>query len=152
MKKILSLVIITVLMATGCSTTKTGSTADAKQKETSEVSFEYSAMTRGTYRKVIVKKDSVITATERDMKNVTAKKLSTADWNTLTALLKKIKPQDLPNLKAPSTKHQFDGALAANLQVITQGTAYQSVTFDHGNPPAEIKELTEKILSLSDLK
>jgi len=140
-------------MATGCSTTKTGATAaDSTKKETSDVSFEYSAMTRGSFKKVIVKQDSIISSTGRDMQGATAKKLSSADWNTLLGMLKKIKPQDLPNLEVPSKKHQFDGALAATLQVVTQGTAYQTPTFDHGNPPAEVKDLTDKILALSDLK
>ncbi len=140
-------------MATGCSTTKTGAAANnATQKETSYVSFEYSAITRGSFKKVIVKQDSIISATGRDMQGATAKKLSSADWNTLLAMLKKINLQNLPNVEVPSKKHQFDGALGATLQIITQGTAYQTPTFDHGNPPAEVKDLTDKILALSDLK
>lgn len=150
MKKILSLVIITALIAVGCSTSKT--TAQGAKKAADDVSFEYSAMTRGVYKKVIVKQDTIITITDRAMKNVASKPVSTADWKTLMALYKKVKPEKLETLVPPSKKHQFDGALAANLKIITKGNTYQSSTFDHGNPPAEIKELTDKIIALSDLE
>ncbi|TRW22234.1 hypothetical protein FMM05_18790 [Flavobacterium zepuense] len=149
MKKILSVILVTTALVTGCSTSKTSASADKKASE--DVSFEYSAMTRGAFKKVIVKKDTIVTVTDRAMKTATTKALSNADWNSLVAASKKVKAESLETLEVPSKKHQFDGALAANLQIIKGGTTYQSATFDDGNPPAEIKELVEKIIALSDL-
>lgn len=151
MKKNIFLIVLTVLIATACSTT-TKTTGNTALKEGAGVSFEYTAMTRGAYKKVIVKQDSVITIKDRAMKEVSTKKLSSANWNELVTLLKNVDKAGLQTLTPPSTKHQFDGALAAHLQIIDNGTTYQTSTFDHGTPPAQIKELTDKIVALSDLK
>jgi len=149
MKKILSLLLVTTALVTGCSSSKTSASAD--KKASADISFEYSAMTRGSFKKVIVKQDTIVTVTDRAMKTATSKALSTADWNSLVSASRKVKVESLETLEVPSKKHQFDGALAANLQIIKGGTTYQSATFDDGNPPAEIKELVEKIITLSDL-
>lgn len=148
MKKI-ALVIMTIALAVGCSSTKK---ATAKADTANSLSFEYTASTRGSYNKVIVTQDSVVTIKDHEMKNVSTKSLKKADWDKLVADTEKIDLTTLEGIKAPSTKHQFDGALGANLKVIKDGKEYNSATFDHGTPPAEIAGIVTRILTVSDLQ
>ena len=58
--------------------------------------------------------------------------------------------KNIPNLKPPSTKSHYDGALAGSLKIElaskTGSVETMSPTFDHGNPPKEISELVNKLL------
>ena len=147
MKKLLLVTLFIVVTTVGCKVPSA-----AMKKESAAISMEYEALTRGSYSKVIVKQDTVITIKDREMKNVATSSLSKSDWNSLLSLLEKVDTDKLNQLKPPSTKHQFDGALLANLSVVRGDKTNRSTTFDHGNPPAEIKELVEKIISVSDLR
>jgi len=62
--------------------------------------------------------------------------------------LSEIDIKEIENLIPPSTKHQHDGAAGATLIVTFEGKTYRVPTFDHGNPPIEIKSIVEKIMAL----
>ncbi|MDV6167792.1 hypothetical protein R1T16_05105 [Flavobacterium sp. DG1-102-2] len=148
MKKI-ALVLLTIAFAVGCSSAKTVKTnADSAANS---LSFEYTASTRGAYKKVVVTSDSIVTIKDHAMKDVVTKSIGKSDWNQLVAASGKLNVEGLKDIDAPSKKHQFDGALAANLKIIRDGKEYNSTTFDHGNPPAGIKSLVDKIIMISDL-
>ncbi|NDI98479.1 hypothetical protein GWA97_05285 [Flavobacterium sp. LaA7.5] len=144
MKKLLPLLVITMLFAAGCA-------SSALKKQSEYIAFEYEAMTRGAYKKVIVKQDTFITITGRDAMPIT-KGLKNGDWNKLLSALEKVELDKISELKPPSTRSHTDAALAANLKVIKKDKTYQSNGFDHGNPPAEIKELVQQILAVSALE
>jgi hypothetical protein len=146
MKK-LAVVLFTIIAAAGCSSTKNAPLA----KNADLVSFEYEAITRGAYKKVTVDQDSIMTIKDRDMKEVITRQLSKADWESLVEALDKVNLETIENLVPPSTKSHADAALAANLKVIKKDRTYSSNSFDHGNPPAEIKELVDRIIQMSDL-
>lgn len=146
MKKLALLLLFTAIVAVGCKTQ-----SSAIKKDSEKISFEYEALTRGKYNKIIVKQDTVITIKDREMKDVVTRSLPKSDWNSLLESVGKVNLDKLSTLEAPSKKHQFDGAPLANLKVIRGDKTYQTVTFDHGNPPAEIKEVVTKLLSVSDL-
>lgn len=147
MKKILPLFLLTLVMAVGCSTV-----SKAVKKDSEQISFEYVAMTRGAYKKVIVKQDTVITVQDREMKSVMTKGLKNGDWNKLLAALDKVDAENISELKAPSNKNHVDAALAATLKIIRKDKTYESSTFDHGNPPAELREIVSTIIAVSDLE
>lgn len=86
------------------------------------------------------------------MKNVTTARLSTADRDFLLSAVNKINLNTIQDLKSPTNKRQYDGALIANLVILKDGNTYRSAGFDHGEPPAEIKSVVDKIVALSDLK
>lgn len=153
MKRI-GLLLLTIIFAVGCSSTKkaAANTDSAKQENNSDLfSFEYEAVTRGSYLKVIVTQDSITTIKDHAMKNVVAKPVSKTEWNSLVKSLDKFDVAGLENLKAPSNKSFSDGAMGANLKAIKKDKTYGSPTFDHGNPPAEIAKLVNKIIMMSDL-
>lgn len=141
--KILSTFILILVLAKGC-------TSSELQKESENISFEYEAHTRGGYKKVLAKQDTVYTIKSRDGKAV-EKSLSKSDWNSLLNLLSKVDVTKIADLKAPSEKRFYDGAMIAQLKVIYKDKTYESATFDHGNPPAEIKDLVTKVIEVSDL-
>jgi len=148
MKKILSLLVIAVLIAAGCSATR----QSELQKKSAGIAFEYEAMTRGAYKKVIVTPDSITTVKDRDMKDVVVRKLKANEWKQLVAAYDQIKSVTaISDLKAPSDKRAYDGAMIGSLKIIVAGQQNTSSSFDHGNPPAEIKALTDKIIELSAL-
>lgn len=146
MKKI-ALLLVTIILAAGCGAKKTS----APEKNADVVSFEYEAMTRGNYKKVIVTQDSIITIKDYKMEDVVKNTTTTAEWNTLMDALAKVDLEGMETITPPSKKHQFDGALAAYLKVIKSGETYRSATFDHGNPPAELKTIVDKIVAISDM-
>lgn len=143
MKKFAAIVLL-ALFTVGC--------ASALKKESDKISFEYEAITRGSYKKVIVKQDTVITIKDRDLKDVVTAGLKNGEWNSLLKSLEGVNLEGLNDIKAPSVKHQVDAAPIANLKVIRGDKTYQSKSFDHGNPPQEIKDVVEKIMAASDFK
>lgn len=68
----------------------------------------------------------------------------------INQILNKMDFNKLETLEAPSKDHQFDGAIASNLELISGGKTHVVPTFDKGKPPVYIKELIdyiEKLLS-----
>lgn len=141
--KILSAFVMVLVLAKGCNSSEL-------RKESENISFEYEATTRGNYRKIIARQDTIFTIKSRNGEAV-EKKLSRSDWNSMLDLLAKVDRTNIQNLKAPSEKRFYDGAMIAGLTVIYKQDIYRSASFDHGNPPKEIKKLVEKIISASDL-
>lgn len=140
--KILFPFIVLLFMAKGC-------TSSELKKESENISFEYEANTRGNYLKRLVKQDTIFAIKTRGGLPM-QKELSTSDWNSLLTLLSKVDVANIPNLKAPSEKRFHDGAMIASLKVIYKDKTYQTTDFDHGNPPAEIKDLVNKVLEVSN--
>ena len=64
-------------------------------------------------------------------------------------MVKKVELENLSLFKAPSKRREIDGAAIAKLKVIKNENEYTSTNFDHGNPPLEIKNLVNYIISLS---
>ncbi|MBC8643403.1 hypothetical protein H9W95_02760 [Flavobacterium lindanitolerans] len=140
--KILSAFVMVLVLAKGCNSSEL-------RKESENISFEYEATTRGNYRKIIAGQDTIFTIKSRNGEAV--EKNFHGDWNSMLDLLAKVDRANIQNLKAPSEKRFYDGAMIAGLTVIYKQDTYRSASFDHGNPPKEIKKLVEKIISASDL-
>ncbi|MDK2771345.1 MAG: hypothetical protein KYX68_03820, partial [Flavobacterium sp.] len=64
----------------------------------------------------------------------------------------KVDKEGLQNLKAPTEKRFYDGAAIAHFRVIEGDKTYESCAFDGGFPPAEIKEIVDKIIEVSEKK
>lgn len=148
MKKYLAILIFTVMAAVGCSSTK-----DSPQK-TDITQIKYRAITRGAEKGVTIARGNInVSETRLGGKNISASyPISVENWNRLVAMAQKADPvKKLGTYEAPSKKHQFDGAMAANLIISVGDTHYSSVTFDDGNPPAEIKALVDEVIGISGL-
>ena len=66
----------------------------------------------------------------------------------MLSIVEEIKLDTMEGFEPPSEKRNFDGALHANLTITVNDKSYYSQTFDHENPPKELKDLTTKILSV----
>ena len=119
------------------------------QEKINEFAFEYEAVTRGFYQKIKVNKETLVFSEDRTVKKSSTVKLNNKQWNKILELVDEIKLKNLSSLKAPSEKRKFDGAAHSKLKVLYKDDLYQSSSFDHGNPPREIKGLVEYIIELS---
>ncbi|MFV8324659.1 hypothetical protein [Flavobacterium sp. ZS1P14] len=140
--KILSLLFLTIFLGKGC---------EAQNKQEIETAvIEYVANTRGSYQKITVKNRMVTVSKDRsgNSKPIPTK-ISDADWKELVECFKTVELDSLAKLKAPTEKRFYDGAPIANLKVTYKDKTYETVGFDHGFPPKEIKKLVNKITSLA---
>lgn len=120
------------------------------KKDINNSQIVYEANTKGYYGKVIVENRMVSVSKQRGNGDLKTKKLSNADWKVLSKELKKINLEGMSKLEAPSKARFYDGAATADVTVKTKGKTYQSSPFDHKNPPAEIKNFVNKLVSFLD--
>jgi hypothetical protein len=138
--KNLILLLLTII-ATGCAT--------SLQNDSKDIVIEYSAITRGRNMNILVRQGSVSTTSTVGSKATTTAIVSAAQWNDVIAALDKVNLDKISGLKPPSDKRAYDGALIGNLKVTVKDKIYESSSFDHGNPPAEIAEVVNKVIALS---
>jgi hypothetical protein len=117
-------------------------------QEMQESTITYQALSRGFYLNVEIKGSKLTIIRERETlgKNYT---LSYPDIKEVSTLYQKIKLDELADYKAPTEKRFNDGAAIANLNINYQGKTYNTQGFDHENPPTEIAEFVNKIVSLT---
>ncbi len=140
--RILSLLFLTFFLGKSCGN------VDKKDIETAVIVYE--ANTKGYYGKIIVQNHAVSTAKQRGNGDLETSKISDADWKYLVDEFKKVDLKTISDLKAPSKERLHDGAASAHVTITYKGTEYVSSSFDHGNPPAEIKNLVNKIVSFTN--
>ena len=141
------------------------STAEIAKTETNETSLPekatqqngtvaiYEAMSRGYFTKIVFKNNKLSVSKDRNnTEKGEAIKITTAEALEINRLLKAVKPQTLPDLKWPTEKRFYDGAPHANLTIIQNGETFVGGGFDHGFPPAEIKKLVSKLISIAEKK
>lgn len=143
MRKFASILIIAVIVLTGCSSAKSG-------LQSKKVVFEYEAITRGSSKTVTV--DEGVIKTQQFLggkQTMVSEPMDKAQWNAILVAAEKVNLDGLETLQRPSTKSYVDAAYGARLKVTVDGKEYTSAGFDHGNPPAEITQLVKEILKLS---
>ncbi len=142
--KIITAFFLVLMMAKGC-------TSSELKKESENISFEYEASTRGNYFKTLVKQDTVFNIKGRNQV-AERKDLSKSEWNGVLKALSDVDVSKLNNLKAPTEKRFYDGAMMATFRLIYKNETYQVPVFDHGNPPKEIEKLVNEVLKVSQIK
>lgn len=139
--KAISLILITIFMAKGCSKEAKNDLANAE--------IVYTANTRGFYQKITIQNHEVfVNATRGDESKGDVSTISDADWNELVSDFETIALDSLATYKDPTQKRFYDGAAIANLKVTYKEKEYQTLDFDHGFPPVEIEKLVNKIVVL----
>jgi len=127
--------------------------APARCKDTSpwpsQNQLEYRAVNRGYYLQWLLQ-NQTLTYTKGSSPKAESKSLTltAAQWDKVQQMVQGIDWSQLPQWPAPSTKHQYDGAAGAQLQVHGESLELSSVTFDHHNAPNAIKPLVDYIESL----
>jgi hypothetical protein len=130
--RIVPFLLLTIFIAAGCSSQK-------KTDMTSTV-IEYSAMSRGYYKNIVVQNQTVSVTNKRDAEAI-ENKIDKADWDKIVAEFEKINLESIPTLKAPTEKRFYDGAAIGNLKITQNQKTYETPGFDNGFPPKEIEKL-----------
>ena len=134
MKKIL---LICFTFIVGCSSI---------QQKASFQKITYKASTRGYSTDILIQENTL-----KYFKNTKEKgslSLTKKIKDSLNSLVKKIEFKTINDLKAPSKKYQYDGAMYATLEIVWNGETFVSSGFDHDNPPKELIPLINYLLTL----
>jgi hypothetical protein len=138
--RILSLLLLTIFIGTSCSSQKT--------TDMTSTQIEYSAVSRGLYKKILVQNKTVSIINGKNTEAVVSK-ISDAKWKQIVTEFSKVNLESIPTLKAPTEKRFYDGAAIANLKVIQNQKTYETKGFDNGNPPKEIEKLVNLLLDFT---
>jgi len=140
--KTLSLIVLTIFLGKSCT--------NQAQNSLENSVVQYTADTRGFHLKIIITNRKATISQGRGTDNPSEEVvIPTELWNEMVSDFQKINLEELPNLKDPSQKRFHDGAAIANLKIRYQDKNYETVAFDHGNPPAEIEKLVKEIILLA---
>lgn len=138
--KTLVVAFFSLLLAKGC--------GDDAQQDLKNASVEYTATSRGFFRKVTLKDHEAIVSTDRNNPDEGTKvRISDADWKDLVTAFGRVTLKDIPDMKDPTQKRFYDGAAIANLKVTYAGQTYESKPFDHGYPPEGIADVVNKLIA-----
>ena len=113
--------------------------------------LEYEAMSRGFFQKITIENNKAIVTSGRDSKPI-AFDISNEDLVILAKLYAEVDKEGLKDLKDPTQKRFYDGAPIAHFKIVDGDKTYQTVDFDGGFPPEEIKEIVEKVIEVSQKK
>lgn len=120
------------------------------QEKSSLESFSYETFTRGSSTLYTVTPEKINIKSTGLQAGESSAKLEKNEWETLVNTSEKLKLSEISRLKAPSESRASDAALHAILSVRKNDTVYKTNSFDHGNPPPEVKPLVEAILRLAE--
>ena len=110
--------------------------------------IEYNAVGRGGSEYFLLEKGKLKYVENRQ--DTIAKNLKEKHYKEIYSFLKDINPDSLKIITIPSKKYQFDGALATTLKIfLPEQEGFSSPTFDHDNPPFELKGLINYIKSIA---
>lgn len=136
--KVFTMIFLSLFLGKSCASQST--------KELKDAVLEYTANTRGFYQKIAIQNQMVTVSKDRSGNdNPVATKISNKDWEELLTYFETLNLDSLSTYKGPSEKRFHDGAAIANLKVVYKNKTYESTSFDHGNPPLEIKKIVDKI-------
>lgn len=122
----------------------------SKQEMNSIESFNYETFTRGSTTMYTVTSENVKVKSSDLNSKEKSKSITAEEWNFLIGSAYKIEASKMSQLKAPTNSRVSDEALHAILSIRKNDTIYKTNSFDHGNPPAEVKPLVEAILRLAE--
>lgn len=143
--KVITLIFLSLFLSKGCS-------QEAK-KDSANTTIEYIANTRGFYQKTVIKNQMISISRDRDEKgNGETTAISNEDWKALIHHFDMLDLDSLATYKDPTQKRFYDGAPIATLKIVYKEKEYMTTEFDHGFPPAEIKKLVDKIVSLGKIE
>jgi len=109
-------------------------------------SLTYSANTRGSSYQCTI--DSMSIKVQSNEKS-NERQITSEDWFAIVAKAKTISLTNLENFKATTDKSSTDRARIAMIKIQANDKIYESTSFDEGNPPNELKELINLMLTMA---
>lgn len=121
--------------------------ANCSAQTKDSISIEYKAVTRGSQISLKANSDEIIyTSYDKNLEL----KISKNQWNEIIEFVLDIDLEFMKKLAPPSTESHTDRAMIGSLSIRKNGKYYESSTFDHGNPPSELKKLIDTLFELVD--
>lgn len=139
--KFILILLFPILMAETCS---------QNNEQDKDISFTYETITRGSRANYTLTKEDIKVVKNLGGETKASEKMTSKDWDNLMERMEEIDVPKINQLKPPSDKRTFDGAAHAILTIKVGEKVYKSNSFDHGNPPAELKSLVKAILRLGE--
>jgi len=138
--RILSLLLLTIFIGTSCSS--------QKNADMTSTQMEYSAVSRGFYKLIVVENKTVSITNGKNTQPV-VNKISDAKWKEIVAAFSKVNLESIPTLKGPTEKRFYDGAAIGNLKIVQNQKIYETPGFDNGYPPKEIEKLVNLLVDFT---
>lgn len=110
--------------------------------------IRYEASTRGKKIELKVTDSELIYKVNQETTRVP---LTAKARKEIIALLSKIEILKIETFVPPSEERFSDKALHATLTIIIDTKEHASQTFDHGNPPKELKQLLNRIFKVLEI-
>ncbi len=139
--KLILVLLFPILMAETCS---------QNNEQNKEISFTYETMTRGSRVNYTLTQEDIKVVRNMGGETKASEKMTSKDWENLMEKMEEIDVPNISKLKPPSDKRTFDGAAHAILTIKKGDEVYRSNSFDHGNPPSQLKSLVKAILRLGE--
>jgi hypothetical protein len=108
--------------------------------------IQYKSITRGYSPQILLQGDTLkyFENNNETLSLIVSKEVKTS----LNKLLKKVHPETIGLIKAPSNKFQYDGVMYTTLEVTWNGKNYKSSVFDDNNPPKKLSPFIYFLLAL----
>ena len=107
--------------------------------------INYDAATRGSSIKFEVTSTKVY---YKDIEKTIETKTNSKFWKEITTIVKQINLSEIENFIPPTSNRNVDAALHETLSISIDNLTYKSQTFDHGNPPDELKPIVEVLFKV----
>jgi heat shock protein HslJ len=131
---------------------KTSETVNKKDKTTVQEHTDFKVAYKATSRHFLLDikvDDSLVSVLNHNDSIAKISPTNKAITSTILKMLDTLDLATLPSLVAPGQKRFYDAKAAASLSVQQNDKTYTATDFDHGNPPAAIKELCDYIIDLA---
>jgi heat shock protein HslJ len=138
------------LIALACNSAKVSNDYRLEEFGHNELKLIYQAHTRGFFEEVSVTEKSIVFIKNRKRTKPINGSITFKEWKACIDLVDTIDLKSISQLTAPSDLRKTDRVAYAQLTVIRKGDTLKSSDFDHKNPPKELKELVDHILSLKE--
>lgn len=139
------------LIVLACNTAKLSTDNNLDAFEQNQLKLIYQAHTRGFFEEVSITEKSIVLLNNRRRINPVIDSITIEKWKACVDLVYTIDLKSMSQLIAPSNLRKSDRVPFAHLSIIKKGDTLKSIDFDHKNPPKELKELVDLILSTKEL-
>ena len=144
------LIICLTLIVLACNTAKLSNDNNLDVFEQNQLKLIYQAHTRGFFEEVSITEKSIVLLNNRRRINPVIDSITIEKWKACVDLVNTIDLKSISQLIAPSNLRKSDRVPFAHLSIIKKGDTLKSIDFDHKNPPKELKELVDLILSTKE--
>ena len=110
----------------------------------------YTASTRGYFYQVMVMPTMLQVRMDRRSEDGQVYPIEVEEWDALLSQIEAIELKKLNNMESSTSWQEVDRAPMAGLVVKTMEKKFESPSFDHGNPPEEIRPLVDALLELAE--